>query len=93
MKVMVRALMIAGFVLIAAAALWAWQSQTPGQSTPQRWEYRVLTEPAPAAGAGLASLGASGWELVAVTTQDEYTGNARLTRVYYYLKRQYPSSR
>ena len=92
MKLMIRSVMMAGFVLAAAAALWAWQSQTPGKTAPDRWEYRVVVEPAPSAGAALPSLGEAGWDLVAVVTQDEYSGNARLTRVYHYLKRRVPSS-
>ncbi len=93
MRLTTRALVIALVALAAATVLWARQARTPGTFTSDRWEYRVVVEAAPSAGSALSSLGQAGWELAAVVTQDEYAGNARLTRVYYYLKRRVLSDR
>ena len=77
--------------LACGAGLWARQQHAQGvaPATLPRvtWDYRVLTEPAPATGAALAAAGSEGWELVAVISQDQYSGNVRQTHVYYYFKR------
>jgi hypothetical protein len=77
--------------LAFSAGLWARQQHAQGvaPATLPRvtWDYRVLTEPAPASGAVLAGAGSEGWELVAVISQDQYSGNVRQTHVYYYFKR------
>jgi len=93
MRLRMCALVIALAIVAAATALWARQARTPGTFATDRWEYRVVIEAAPSAGSALSSLGQAGWELAAVVTQDEYAGNARLTRVYYYLKRRIFSDR
>jgi len=82
-------LFAAALVLAFGAGLWASQRQVTGVSpgAPPRWEYRVVTEPAPASGSALTAAGADGWELVAVISQDQYSGNVRQTHVYYYFKR------
>ena len=83
------ALFAAALVLAFGAGLWASQQKATGVSpgAPPKWEYRVVTEPAPAGGSVLAAAGADGWELVAVINQDQYSGNVRQTNVYYYFKR------
>ena len=83
------ALLAAALVLAFGAGLWASQQKTTGVSpgAPPKWEYRVVTEPAPAGGSVLTAAGADGWELVAVISQDQYSGNVRQTNVYYYFKR------
>ena len=77
--------------LALSVGLWARQQHAQGvaPATLPRvtWDYRVLTEPAPATGAVLAAAGSEGWELVAVISQDQYSGNVRQTHVYYYFKR------
>jgi len=79
----------AALVLALGAGLWASQQKIPVTSpgAPPKWEYRVVIEPAPAGGSVLAAAGADGWELVAVLSQDQYSGNVRQTNVYYYFKR------
>jgi hypothetical protein len=77
--------------LAFSAGLWAnrqhAQGVAPATVPKVTWDYRVLSEPAPASGAVLAAAGSEGWELVAVISQDQYSGNVRQTHVYYYFKR------
>lgn len=50
------------------------------------WEYNVVSS----VGDNkyqLSQLGAQGWELFSVRSEEEMTGNFRQTKVYYYLKR------
>ena len=50
------------------------------------WEYKLVSSMGDNAGQ-LSELGAQGWELTSVRTEDEIQGSFRQTRVYYYLKR------
>jgi hypothetical protein len=77
--------------LAFGVGVWAKQQHAQGvaPATLPRvtWDYRVVTEPAPASGSALSAAGSDGWELVAVISQDQYSGNVRQTHVYYYFKR------
>ena len=50
------------------------------------WEYNVVLFNGDNM-AQLNQLGAQGWEMVSVRTQEEQLGDFRQTKVYYYLKR------
>lgn len=79
------------FVLIVAAislvAFCAWSVR--GKDTPVPkvvWEHAVISSHGDNP-ARLNQLGAEGWELVAVRTEEKFTGNFRQMELTYYLKR------
>jgi hypothetical protein len=73
--------------ILAAASLLCWsvyaQEKQPGKVV---WEYNVVSFVGDNA-AQLSQLGAAGWELTSVRSEEEMVGNFRQTKVYYYLKR------
>lgn len=50
------------------------------------WEYKLVSDMGDNT-SRLTELGAQGWELTSVRTEDEIHGSFRQTKVYYYLKR------
>ena len=63
-----------------------------GQQTPAPkgvWEHTLVSSRGDNS-ARLSQLGAEGWELVAVRSEEEFTGNFRQMQVTYYLKRPKP---
>ena len=85
MKSNVRLLLIV--VTISLVTFFGWSVR--GQQTPAAkvvWEHAVVSSRGDNSGR-LSQLGAEGWELVAVRSEEEFTGNFRQTQVTYYLKR------
>ncbi len=85
MKSNVRLLLIV--VTISLVTFFGWSVR--GQQTPApkvAWEHTVASFRGDNS-ARLSQLGAEGWELVAVRSEEEFTGNFRHTQVTYYLKR------
>jgi len=79
------------FLLIVAAislvAFFGWGVR--GQQTPAPkvvWEHAVISSTGDNS-ARLSQLGAEGWELAAVRSEEKFTGNFRQMEVTYYLKR------
>jgi len=75
---------------ISLVALFGWSVR--GQQTPAP---RVVFEHAVVSSSGdnstrLSQLGMEGWELVAVRSEEKFTGNFRQMEVTYYLKRAKP---
>ena len=80
-----------GLVLIVATislvTLFGWSVR--GQQTAARkvvWEHAVVSSTGDNS-AKLSGLGTEGWELVAVRSEEKFTGNFRQVEVTYYLKR------
>jgi hypothetical protein len=77
-------------LLVAAISLvtfFGWSVQ--GQKTPAPkvlWEHAVVNSTGDNS-ARLSQLGAEGWELVTVRSEEKFTGNFRQMEVTYYLKR------
>jgi hypothetical protein len=77
-------------VALAVTSLLSWtvyaQERKSGKVV---WEYNIATftgdQPY-----RLSQLGADGWELIAVRSEEEMLGNTRLVKVHYYLKRAKP---
>lgn len=73
--------------VLVAASLLCWsvyaQEKQPGKVF---WEYNVVSFVGDNT-AKLSQLGAQGWELTSVRSEEEMVGNFRQTRIYYYLKR------
>jgi hypothetical protein len=88
MKLTVRLLLMV--VTIGLVVFFAWGVR--GQQTPAPrvvWEHAVISSTGDNS-ARLSQLGAEGWELVTVRSEEKYTGNFRRMEVTYYLKRTKP---
>ncbi len=85
MKSNLRLLLIVGVVCLLAFFGWSVNGQ---QTTSPRtvWEHTVISSNGDNS-SQLSRLGAEGWELVAVRSEEKFTGNFRQTEVTYYLKR------
>jgi hypothetical protein len=85
MKLITRLLILVS--IISLVALFGWNVR--GQQTPASkvvWEHAVISsigDNSPK----LSQLGAEGWELVAVRSEEKTLGNFRQMEVTYYLKR------
>lgn len=85
MKSNIRSLLI--IAAISLVAFFGWSVR--GQQTPAPkvvWEHTVISftgDNSPR----LSQLGAEGWELVAVRSEEKFAGNFRQMEVTYYLKR------
>lgn len=85
MKSSLRLLLIV--VTIGLVTFFGWSVR--GQQTPAPkivWEHAVVTFQGDNS-ARLSQLGTEGWELVAVRSEEKFTGNFRQLEVTYYLKR------
>lgn len=91
MKSITRSLLIVA--AISLVAFFGWSAR--GQQTPApkvSWEHVLFSYPGDNA-TRLSQLGAEGWELVAVRSEEKVLGNFRQTEVIYYLKRAKPAAR
>jgi hypothetical protein len=91
MKSNLRLLMI--MVTISLVGLLGWTAR--GQQTPAPkvvWEHAVVSSTGDNS-TRLSQLGTEGWELVAVRSEETFTGNFRQMQVTYYLKRARPIAR
>ena len=85
MKLNIRFLILVA--VISLVALFGWNVR--GQQSPASkvlWEHAVISsigDNSPR----LSQLGAEGWELVAVRSEEKFAGNFRQVEVTYYLKR------
>ncbi len=85
MKSSLRLLLIV--VIIGLVTFFGWSVR--GQQTPAPkivWEHAVVTSQGDNS-TRLSQLGTEGWELVAVRSEEKFTGNFRQLEVTYYLKR------
>jgi hypothetical protein len=85
MKSVTRLLLIVAAISLVAFFGWS----VRGQQTPAPkvvWEHAVISSTGDNS-ARLSQLGAEGWELVAVRSEEKFTGNFRQMEVTYYLKR------
>jgi hypothetical protein len=85
MKSNPRLLLIVATISLIALIGWS----VRGQQTPAAkvmWEHAVVSSPGDNS-ARLSQLGKEGWELVAVRSEEKFTGNFRQMEVTYYLKR------
>jgi hypothetical protein len=79
-------------LLIAAAlglvAVFGWSVRGQQRASPRLvWEHKIVPSYLGDNQDELTRLGAQGWELVSVRTEDKFTGNFKQTEVTYYLKR------
>lgn len=89
MKANLRLLLIVA--TISLVTLFGWSVR--GQQTAARvWEHAVVSSPGDNS-EKLSRLGTEGWELVAVRSEEKFTGNFRQMEVTYYLKRPKPVAR
>jgi hypothetical protein len=85
------------FLLVVAAvsvlAFFGWSARGQQTAMPRvTWEHTVFSSTGDNS-ARLSQLGAEGWELVAVRSEEKFTGNFRHTEVTYYLKRAKPAAK
>jgi lipopolysaccharide export system protein LptC len=74
-------------VALAAASLLSWSvSAQEKKSVKVVWEYNIATFTGDNSDQ-LKQLGAQGWELISVRTEEQMSGNYRSIKVHYYLKR------
>ncbi len=74
-------------VALAVASLLCWNVYGQEKKTSKVvWEYNVVSFLGDNT-SQLSQLGAEGWELASVRTEEQMVGNFRQTKVYYYLKR------
>jgi hypothetical protein len=78
-------------VALAAASLLSWSVYAQEKkSGPVVWEYNIHTTLNGDNNYQLSQLGAQGWELVSVRSDEEMMNNTRIIKVHYYLKRVKP---
>jgi hypothetical protein len=85
MKLNARLMLIVAITGLAAFYGWS----VKGQETPTQnvvWEHAIISSTGDNS-ARLSQLGAEGWELVTVRSEEKFTGNFRQMEVTYYLKR------
>lgn len=85
MKTRLPQLLIVAALTIGSILCWTVYSQEKKQGKVV-WEYSVVSFMGDNT-YQLSQLGAQGWELTSVRTEEEVHGNLRQTKVYYYLKR------
>jgi lipopolysaccharide export system protein LptC len=77
-------------VAVVAASLLTWTVYAKEtKSSKIVWEYNIATFSGDQV-SQLSQLGAQGWELIAVRSEEEMLGNFRHVKVRYYLKRAKP---
>jgi lipopolysaccharide export system protein LptC len=79
-----RVLLVAALAIVTILC-WNVYAQEK-QSSKVVWEYNVVSFVGDNT-YQLSQLGAQGWELTSVRSEEEMVGNFRQTKVYYYLKR------
>jgi hypothetical protein len=73
---------------IGLLSLFGWNVRGQQTSAPKAvWEHAVVSFFPGDNSARLTQLGAEGWELVAVSSEEKFSGNFRQMEVTYYLKR------
>lgn len=88
MKIKLRLLLIVA--TISLVTLFGWSVRGQQTAAPKVvWEHAVVSSPGDNS-ARLSRLGTEGWELVAVRSEEKFTGNFRQMEVIYYLKRAKP---
>jgi lipopolysaccharide export system protein LptC len=80
-----RILLVAALA-VASLLCWNVYGQEKKTSKVVVWEYNVVAFIGDNT-SQLSQLGAQGWELTSVRTEEQMVGNFRQTKVYYYLKR------
>ena len=93
MKSNLRLVLIAATVVLVASLGWGVRGQRTPAPTKITWEHSVIVSNPGDNPARLSQLGADGWELVAVRSEEKLLGNFRQTEVTYYLKRAKPDAR
>jgi hypothetical protein len=86
MKSNLRFLLIVAVIVLVASPGWS----VRGQRTPApvvTWEHSIFVSPNGDNSTRLGQLGAQGWELAAVRSEEKPLGNFRQTEVTYYLRR------
>ena len=81
-------LLVSAVLIVASFLCWNVYSAEQ-KSNAVVWEYKLFSSMGDSP-VQLSELGAQGWELTSVRTEDETMGNFRQTKVYYYLKRAQP---
>lgn len=93
MKSNLRFLLIAAAVGLIISLGWVVRAQQEKPAPKVAWEHSVVAAFPGDDTTRLDRLGAEGWELVAVRSEERFTGNFRQTEVIYYLKRAKPAAR
>lgn len=75
--------------IISLVTLFGWSVRGQQTAAPKVWEHAVVPSSGDSS-AKLSQLGTEGWELVAVRSEEKFTGNFRQMEVIYYLKRAKP---
>lgn len=87
MKSNLRCLLIVVTISLIAALGWSARGQGQISAPKITWEHAIVASSPGDNAARLNQLGAEGWELVAVRSEEKFLGNVRQTEVTYYLKR------
>ena len=85
MKSKLFQLLLVAALVVGSLLCWNVYGQTKKTSNIV-WEYNVVSFFGDN-NSQLSQLGAEGWELTSVRTEEEMLGNYRRTKVYYYMKR------
>ena len=87
MKSIHRLLLIVVTIGLVTFFGWSVRGQQETPATKTVWEHAVVVSHTGDNSARLSQLGTEGWELVAVRSEETFTGNFRQQQVTYYLKR------
>jgi hypothetical protein len=93
MRSNLRFLLIVATISLTAALGWSARGQQQSPAPKVTWEHAIVSSSTGDNSARLSQLGVEGWELVAVRSEEKFTGNFRQTEVTYYLKRAKPSAK
>jgi hypothetical protein len=93
MKSNPRFLLIVATLSLIVALGWGVRGQQQTPAAKVIWEHLVVSSSTGDNSARLSQLGAGGWELVAVRSEEKFTGNFRQMEVTYYLKRAQPTAK
>ncbi len=93
MKSNLRFLPIVATISLIAALGWSTRGQQQTSAPKVIWEHAIVSSSTGDNSARLSQLGAEGWELVAVRSEEKLVGNFRQTEVTYYLKRAKPAAK
>ena len=93
MKSNPRFLLIAMAIGLVVTLGWAVRAQQQTPAPRVTWEHAIIASYTGDDSARLSQLGSEGWELVAVRTEEKFSGNFRQMEVTYYLKRAKPGAK
>jgi outer membrane lipopolysaccharide assembly protein LptE/RlpB len=91
MRSNLRFLLIMATISLIAALGWSVRGQQQTPLLKVTWEHAIISSSTGDNSARLSQLGADGWELVAVRSEEKFMGNFRQMEITYYLKRAKPA--